>query len=223
MWAEWSRKWGVWLSNSVIISADGQSAQFGMGLRTVAVTESYAEHPVTRSMQGVTTLFPMSQALLSNAEGDSMIAGGPILASHELSWAERDPDTMFIGDCTFDKDQDLEGPLALGIANDILHPSDAPPQVVSKFLVIGNSEFLNNANLNLAGNRDLMLNIFSWMTGDETLIELRGRDPLSQPVVLDEPTKKFVGWGSVLGWPLFVGSLSLGVMLRFRQKTGRAA
>jgi len=189
----------------------------------VAVTESYADHELTRSMQGVTTLFPMTQALLSAADRDSFIVGGPILASPEFSWAERDSNTMFTGQCRFDENVDMPGPLALGIANQILHPSDGPGQTISKFLVIGNSEFLNNANVNLGGNRDLMLNIFSWMTGDETLIQLRGRDPLSQPVVLEDQTKKVLGWGSMVGWPIFMGSLSLGIMLRFRRKAGKAA
>ncbi len=222
-WAEWSRKWGVWLSNTVIVEVDGQGSQFGMGIRTVAITNSYGNHEVTRSMQGVTTLFPMTQAVHSAANEDSLIEGGSILASSELSWAERDSNTMFSGNCTFDKDVDMLGPLAIGVANNILHPTEGPEQVISKMLILGNSEFLTNANVNLAGNRDLMLNMFSWMTGDDTLIQLRGRDPLSQPVVLDEQTKKILGWGSVLGWPLFVGSLSLGVMLRFRRKTGGAA
>ena len=59
-----------------------------------------------------------------------------------------------------------------------------------------------------------------WLAREETLIALRGRDPLSQPVVLDDTQKKVLGWGSVLGWPLLVGSLAVGLMLRHRRTGG---
>ena len=90
-------------------------------------------------------------------------------------------------------------------------------------MVIGNSEFLNNANVKLAANRDLLLNAIGWLAREEGLIQIRGKDPLSQPVVLDQETKDVLGWGSILGWPLFVGSLALGFMLMKRREKGGAA
>ncbi len=89
--------------------------------------------------------------------------------------------------------------------------------------VIGNSEFLNNATVKLVGNRDLLLNAVGWLAREEALINLRGRDPLSQPVVLSATSKDVIGWGAVLGWPLLVGSLALGLRLRHRRRAGRAA
>ncbi|MDX2474829.1 MAG: hypothetical protein QNL91_14105, partial [Candidatus Krumholzibacteria bacterium] len=62
-----------------------------------------------------------------------------------------------------------------------------------------------------------------WLAREEGLINIRGRDPLSQPVVLSETTKDVIGWGSVLGWPLLVGSLAMGVRLRHRRANGRRA
>jgi ABC-2 type transport system permease protein len=55
------------------------------------------------------------------------------------------------------------------------------------------------------------------------LIEIRGKDPLSQPVVLSETGKKVLKWASLLGWPLFVGSLALGFMLMTRREKGGPA
>ena len=93
---------------------------------------------------------------------------------------------------------------------------------VGRLAVFGNSEFLNNANLELAGNRDLILNTLGWLSRDETLIEIRGRDPLNQPVVLTPTEKKVFGWGAVLGWPLLAGSLAVGLMLRARRERSAA-
>ena len=92
-----------------------------------------------------------------------------------------------------------------------------------RMVVIGNSEFLTNSNVNLAGNRDLLLNAIGWLVREEGLIQIRGKDPLSQPVILSEDSKNVLGFGSVLGWPLFVGSLALGFMLMGRREKGGSA
>ncbi|MBU2503242.1 hypothetical protein KJ682_18080, partial [bacterium] len=92
-----------------------------------------------------------------------------------------------------------------------------------RVVVLGNSEFASNANLNLAANRDLLLNMLAWLAREEELMEVRGRDPLSQPVVLGDDERKVLGWGAVLGWPLLVSSLFLGVMWRHRRQTGSGA
>ena len=87
-----------------------------------------------------------------------------------------------------------------------------------RLVVIGNSEFISNANLNLAANRDLLLNALGWLAREEDLVALRGRDPLSQPVVLADDAKLVLGWGATLGWPVLVGSIALGIMLRHRRR-----
>ena len=77
---------------------------------------------------------------------------------------------------------------------------------------------MSNANILLGGNADLLLNAMGWLAREETLIEVRGRDPLSQPVILSPTEKNVFGWGSVLGWPILVGSLAMGLMLRGRRE-----
>ncbi len=99
-----------------------------------------------------------------------------------------------------------------------LAPSIFAEDQFSRLAVIGNSEFASNANLNLYGNRDLLLNIFGWLAQEDILIALRQHELLNQPVVLSETQKEIIGWGCVLGWPLLAGSLGLGVVLRQRHR-----
>ena len=87
----------------------------------------------------------------------------------------------------------------------------------ARLVVIGNSEFASNANLGLFGNRDFLLNTFGWLAREEVLIQLRGRDLVSRPVVLTAEQKEMLGWGSVLIWPLLVGAGSLILVLRHRR------
>ena len=66
--------------------------------------------------------------------------------------------------------------------------------------------------------------MLGWLAREETLIELRGRDPLSQPVIMTDVQKKSILWSAPLIWPLFIASLALGIMLRhqFRSRKARS-
>ena len=217
-WSDWLATRRVRPTGDVIIAADRAASEYGVGARTVVVGDGYGDHVVSQPLQGVATVFPMAQPLALVGEPDSLVAGAVILRSSDLTWAERDPDTRFTGRARYDAGTDAAGPLDFGMVLETrTTPADPDP---GRMVVIGNSEFLTNANLNLGGNRDLLLNALGWLAREETLIEVRGRDPLSQPVVLDATQKKVLGWGSVLGWPLLVGSLAVGVMLRHRRAGG---
>ncbi len=213
-------RWRLDLTGDVIISAERAAREFGVGPRTVVVVDGYGDHEVSHSLMGVKTDFPMTQPIALVGEPDSVVAGGIILRSSQLTWAERDPGTRFTGRPRYDAGVDAPGPLDFGMVVE-LHLDPAAPRP-GRMVVIGTSEFVTNAYLNLDGNRDLLLNALGWLAREEQLIQLRGRDPLSQPVVLDATQKKVLGWGSVLGWPLLVGSLAVGVMLRHRRAGGSA-
>lgn len=218
VWREWMAAKRVELTGNVLISVDPGGQKFGVGLRTVVVTEGYGDHEIVRPMRGIETVFPLAQALAETGEPVDWIRGAILMKTEELSWAENDPDTRFSGRARYDQGVDQPGPLPLSILLEI----EPEAGTVGRLAVFGNSEFLNNANLELGGNRDLMLNTLGWLSRDETLIEIRGRDPLNQPVVLTPTEKKVFGWGAVLGWPLLAGSLAVGLMLRARRERSAA-
>ncbi len=213
-WRQWMASMRVDLTGDVLISVDGGGEKFGVGARTVVVTQGYGDHEIARTMRGIATVFPLAQALAETGAPDASIRGAVLLRSEDLSWGEADPDTRFAGRARYDQGVDSPGPLPLAMLLEV----EREPGTVGRLAVFGNSEFLNNANCRLAGNRDLLLNTLGWLSRDETLIEIRGRDPLSQPVILTATEKKVFGWGSVLGWPILAGSLALGLMLRARRE-----
>ena len=217
-WADWMARRRVGLTGSVIIAAD-RADRFGMGARTVVVADGYGDHEVARPLQGVATVFPLVQPLSLVGEPDSLVAGAILLQSSELTWAETDPGTLFSGTATFDRGRDVQGPLPFGMVLELrLDPDQGRP---GRMVVLGNSEFANNANLNLGGNRDFLLNALGWLSREEDLVGLRGKDPLSQPLILSPTAKSVLGWGSALGWPVLVGSLALGIMLRHSRGSRR--
>jgi len=220
-WVDWMAKWRVGLTGDVLVDVERVGAQHGVGARTIVVSEEYGDHQMVSSLMGMTTVFPMVQPLAMVGEPDSAITGAIILQSGLKTWAETDPGTRFSGTPHFDRESDRKGPLPFGMVLELaIGPTASRP---GRMTVIGNSEFLNNATVKLVGNRDLLLNVVGWLAREEALINLRGRDPLSQPVVLSATSKDVIGWGAVLGWPLLVGSLALGLRLRHRRRAGKAA
>lgn len=222
-WQDWLVPFRIWLSGGVLISADGAGAEFGTGPRAVVITTGYGDHEITGPLRGIGTLFPMSQALGVAPDETGRVKGDLLLQTSELSWVERDPGTMYGGKAVFNRGVDVAGPLALAVVMEVhgaaADTSGSAAGSPGRAVVMGNSEWLNNSNLRLGGNSDLLLNMLGWLAREETLIELRGRDPLSQPVILSLSQKKALLWGAPLIWPLLVGSLALGVMLRHRRQS----
>ncbi len=220
-WVDWMAQWRVGLTGDVLIAVDRVGAERGISARTIVIDEGYGDHEVVNSLKGMPTIYPLVQTLTMVGEPDSITAGAIILMSSDQTWAESDPDTRFSGRPSFNREVDAIGPQPFGMVLEIrLGDAGIRP---SRMVVVGNSEFLNNANVNLAGNRDLVLNAIGWLAREEGLIQIRGKDPLSQPVILSDDSKIVLGFGSVLGWPLFVGSLALGFMLMGRREKGGSA
>lgn len=216
-WSAWLQGWRLVPTGEVLVDAERLAASQGLGPRTVAIIDTYSHHEIVHSLHGLVTTFPLSQPVLRTAGADSTLFGGPLLSTGDRTWGETDPATMYTGRPEFDPASDRRGPLPFGWVLEARRGGERPGRLV----VIGNSEFLNNAMINQGANRDLLLNIMGWLAREQGLIQVRGRDPLSQPVVLSQAQKEVYGWGAILGWPLLVGSLALGFMLRRRREPAR--
>lgn len=253
--AAWCARYSIRPTGDVIVSADRANRQFGVSARTIVVYDTYGAHEITRSLNDVVTLFPLTQNLEPERAEVAGVSGFEILRTGPATWLERDPETRFAGRPAFDPAVDVPGPLTFGVALEVALPQGAEvpgpdlrrpdartpsttespaaresneargpaPSIfaterTARLVVIGNSEFASNANLGLYGNRDLWLNIFGWLARDEALIQLRGRELVSQPVVLTAQQKEILGWGCVVGWPLLVGAVSLSGMLWHRRR-----
>jgi ABC-type uncharacterized transport system involved in gliding motility auxiliary subunit len=254
----WTRGYNVVLEGDVIVSPGRAGEMVGVGLRTVVVVEGYGEHPIVRDMKGIAATFPLTQSLHPVQKEMAGQKGEIILFSGPDTWGERDPDTRFSGEPSYDPAQDLRGPLPIGVALEIDAPDttlfrqgtgprrDAAPAVSlpgqlaekgiararaeaqsqalftparrGRLVIIGNSDFVTNANLELYGNRDLFLNMMNWLVQEEVLINLRARPRSFQPLTLGEDRRALVGWICVLGWPLVVGGGSLAWVLRHRRR-----
>jgi gliding motility-associatede transport system auxiliary component len=109
------------------------------------------------------------------------------------------------------------------VRRDQLQGPDMPASVFSeesksRLVVVGDSDFAANASINLYGNRDLLLNMVSWLAHEQTLIAPRAYNTASEPVILDQTQKKWLAWGSALVWPLLICIISVASILFRRMR-----
>ncbi len=121
-WQDWLVQFRIWLSGGVLISADGAGAQFGTGPRSVVITQGYGSHEIAAPLRGAATLFPLSQAIGVAPDSEGRVKGDILMVTSELSWVERDPDTMYSGLAKFNRGVDVAGPHPLAVVME-LHPA----------------------------------------------------------------------------------------------------
>mgnify|MGYP002628709625 CR=1 FL=1 len=87
----------------------------------------------------------------------------------------------------------------------------------SRVVVVGDSDFAANAQLQLYGNKDLLLNMVGWLAREQVLVQARARSNLSQPLLLEDAVIRRIGTAAV-AWPLLVGfGATFFVVLRRRR------
>ena len=63
---------------------------------------------------------------------------------------------------------------------------------------MGDSDFVVNNALQVDGNRDLFVNIMSWLAQQENLISIRPRQPDDRRVTMTEDQQRMTLWLSLL-------------------------
>jgi ABC-type uncharacterized transport system involved in gliding motility auxiliary subunit len=255
----WVEHYNVKLGNNLIASVSSARRQFGVDQRVVVIYDTYGDHPVTRGLTGLPTLFPFTQSLTALRRSQQGLSGEAILMTDAATWAVKNRDHWAAGKLRFNEGVDRPGPLAFGVALEVernlfrsgqhlsagpraapLAESDDPvlqtwrslkasdesglpvsvftEAATARLIVVGDSDFAVNENLNLYGNRDLLLNMLGWLAREQILIALRPRGSVGEPVVLTVAQKEAIGWGCILGWPLLVGAVSVIFVVRHRRK-----
>lgn len=172
--------------------------ELGTGHPAVALVVGYPPHPITQRLTGI-TLFPFAAGL--EARSDSDWNSAPLLRTPPRSWLETGD--LSGAEVVFDEaDGDAAGPITLGMA---LERRRAAPATANdtdrpgtqRAVVIGDSDFLTNANLNAQGNRALGLSIFQWLAERDAQIAVDV--PRAPDASLQLPP-----WQGQLVWMVFV-------------------
>jgi ABC-type uncharacterized transport system involved in gliding motility auxiliary subunit len=144
----------------------------------------------------------------------------PLLTTLEHSWTETGE---IEGEISFDSGNDERaGPLDIGVvltrtvaSEDVADDASVPEQ---RIVVIGDGDFLSNTYLGNPGNLDLGLNIVRWLSHDDATIEIRVKSAPDTSLVLGRVAQGVIAIGFLIGIPLLLLLLGIGIWLRRRQR-----
>ena len=197
--------WGVTLEKNLAIDLSGVGQIFGLS-EVVPLVSNYETHPIVREMKGIATAMPLARSMeVKSADKTSVeklfSSSRSSFASNNLAAAEIRPNPA----------TDKKGPLTLAAAGTYQSPSGQ-----GRFVVVGSSGFVANNILRFNGNRDLILNMMSWLSSDEDLISIRPKDPEDRRLTLSRAQMTMVRTVSQAVIPLLVVIAGIAVWWRRR-------
>src|SRR5262249_45803128 len=143
--------------------------------------------------------------------------------SSKNSWGETDVDALLkTGKVDNDKTKDLQGPVPLGAAmqETVKGPDgdkkDDKARPEARLGVMGDSDFAANYAIGIQGNRDMFLNVMSWLSQQENMISIRPKDPDDRRITMTSAQQKAAMWFALLILPAMV--FSAGVMTWARRR-----
>lgn len=178
---------------------------------TIPVVSEFEPHPITEGFK-LTAFFPLARSIRPLKDRAEDLAVTPLAKTNRTAWGETDLKRLRRGEAELEE-ADLAGPTPIGLVVERVKP-EGQPQNGFRLVIFGDSDFVTNANFNLAGHRDLFLNCLAWLAADEELITIRAKTGLNRPAFLTVGQSRLVFWLSVAALPGLVGLIGLIVLVR---------
>lgn len=202
---------GIELGDDVVVDQMVRLFQ-GPALGLNPMVETYGAHPITSDMRE-RTIFPLTRSV-SPAETKPGLIVTSIAKTSPSSWAESDLDTLFEQSQASLEEGDQAGPISVGVAATADLPELGRGEGQARLVVYGTAALGDNQHLNMLFNRDLFLNSFGWLGGQEELVSIRPRTLRSSRVQFSREEASTIFYLSVLIVPELLLVLGLAVWWR---------
>lgn len=161
------------------------------------------DHPITQRMdqpllwRAVRTVDPVEKV-------PDNIQVYPLLRTPPDYWAETDLSRLAEGATVKYEPGEKEGPLYVSVAGiRTKDPSDGSKKR-SRFVVVGDADFITNERISIGGHINFLLNSLAWLTEHDELIAIRPTTKEDKPIVLSDIQRRWVVWCSVMLTPQVV-------------------
>ncbi len=176
---------------------DPTTQMYAINNPTFALIGDYGFHALTRDFE-LLTVFPMAVGLRMEAQ-DTWQSEDFLLTS-ATSWSETG---VLMGVAEFDVNEDVPGPLSIGIAATREHGSNGDARQ-QRLVVIGDGDFLSNTYVGNGGNLDLGLNVVNWLSRDDQLLAISAKTAQDTSLDLSQNQLMLIGVGFLLGLPMLL-------------------
>ena len=210
----WLEGFGFKLQDDVII--DQQSQLYGTNYLTPVVYSYHKKHPLTQDFT-LQSYFPIANSVF--IDEDPKKGRYQLALTGPNSWTEIDREQLESGKAEYNEDREKRGPLPLMAVTTFALKGEEDEEGTKrdrygKFILIGDSDFADNTNINLAGNGDLFLNTINWLAEEASLIAVRAKKKLLSPVVLTVAQGRAIFWIPVMMVPSIVLMAGFGIYSR---------
>ncbi|MBN1587605.1 MAG: GldG family protein [Candidatus Omnitrophica bacterium] len=154
----------------------------------------YLTHPITAPIQGLTLLMPLTRSVepirgvLDNFNVQSLAKTSP------QGWGEMTPHNPKF---TFNDGEDVEGPVSVAVAAEWTGEGGRR----SRLVVLGDSDLVDNTQVNNLGNGQFFLAGTNWLAERESLIQIGPKQAENIRLTLEAKELHQIFWGTVVGMP----------------------
>lgn len=165
------------------------------------VIDRYNFGQITKDMNGLSTFFPLACPIEQTGQDLSgMITFSPLAETSSNSWAEQDTQTP---DVQFNEGMDVPGPLTLVASLEApAFTGSADPNLNTRLVLIGDSDFATNEMVENVGNGVLFLNAVNWLAEEESMIAIGPKGSQPRTVYLSQVQASSIFFVSVILIPL---------------------
>ena len=208
-------RWGVRMNSGVVV---------GLTLRgRELVVTHYGEHPITRKMKNLMTMFymprciePIDEALLKGTQADrprvTVLASNSTDGWEEMNLNQTPP--------KYEDGIDVPGPnpVALAIEKGAVAGIDIELKP-TRMVIIGDSDFVANGTLKggIGGNVDFFMSAMNWLVERESIMAIAPKMPGKLELNMNLDQKRLAFVILVLGMPVLVAFIGFVVWLRRRR------
>ena len=210
--------WNIRLNNDIVV--DKQDFLSSGDPMSLFVNHFTADHPIGNGMKSLSAVLPTARriaVIASNPAPNPNVNARYFMSGSANSWAV---DYQTGTEVKIDPKKDHRGPVPLGAAADRYQEFSEPGRnpLKGSMVVIGDSDFISNRYIDMAGNLNLFQNAVDWLAGRFDVIAVRPKisDTRMMPITVRQ--MKWVYWWSVVLIPGAAVLASLLLMLRRRIK-----
>lgn len=157
---------GLEVSKGMVI--DGSATQYGVDPK-IAFASQYGEHAITKKFM-LRTMFPEARKISAQGTDDNGWKVTNLIDVAPNGWLENNPKELDskATKAVFDEKEDVKGPINIAVALERVYGKKG-----QRVVVVGNSSFVSNLQIESQSNKDLGMNMVNWLSGDDSLITIQ--------------------------------------------------
>ena len=203
--AEFLKRLGIQAGQGIVVETSSAGRAVGAGPDN-PIGLVYHEHPITRGFEQ-RTLFgkALPLSIVSTEAGEPR----PLVSTGDTTFERLD---LLSASTEFREGRDRRGPFVLAVASAIPRGTRDAKLPEPRIVVAGDSDFLSNALLPLAPNRDLAVRMIAWLAGEQETHVVSVEERQNRRIAMTESgltTMRLVNIGLLPLIPVLAGLIQL--------------